>query len=116
MATHNFNILLSEPVRENSTNAVDVLVPNAGETIIIKQIRIINVDSVKCLANMFFALSASTYGADNAIGGWNMPINVGIPYSERVFMPIKDTHKFGYQSSKANALVISLWGDIITDL
>lgn len=115
MATHNFNILLSEPVRENSTDAVNVLVPNTGETIIIKQIRIVNVDVVQRLVNIFFALSAGVYGADNTVG-WQIPIRVGLPYSERVFMPIKDTHKFGYQSSQANALVISLWGDIITGL
>jgi hypothetical protein len=112
---HNFNILLSEPVRENSITAVNVLVPNSGESIIIKQIRIVNVDTATYLANIFFALSASIYGEDNTIG-WNIPIRVGLPYSERVFMPIQSTHKFGYQSNQANALVISLWGDIITGL
>ncbi len=115
---HSFDALtlLSEPVMPTGITAVDILVPNDGETRLIKQIRIANVFGSKVNAKLYFCLAATAYAVGNSIG-WNIPITAnGRPYSERVWMPIKSTHKLGFQSSEPSGLVISLWGDIITGL
>jgi len=95
-------------VRENSTNAVSVYSPGAGETVQ-AFIKITNTTSSTVEGRVFHDNDGTTYDETTAIV-WDIDIEPGqILEIDKIFMDNGDGN-LAYRSSVANALTITVYG------
>jgi len=102
--------------RENSTNAVSVYSPGAGETAIIpsKGVCVINQSGAAATLRLFLDDDGTTYDETTALI-WDMSCPPGLPVHYDGVITMNDaTGNLAYRSSVANALTITVFGAVKT--
>lgn len=94
--------------RENSTNAVSVYSPSAGETVQVF-VKIANVTSATAAVRVFHDNDGTTYDESTALA-WDVDIGAGeFLEIEKVFMD-NSSGNLAYRSETANALTCTVYG------
>ena len=101
--------------RENSTNAISVLSPGSGETIIIEKIIAVNHSGASAALTMYHDNDGTTYDESTMIcNAVNVPQTIPFEKSNEFIVLNNSSGNFAIKLSVANSITVTGYGRTIT--